>query len=340
MLRSFYGSLRRKPARTPQRSPDPARAGLCCCALALGARAGARGRQPGRAAGRSRPPARARRPRGRRLRLRPHRPNRRCSPSAPPTLRPPASVEKLYTATTALERMGAERAPEHDRVRRRPARARRRLGRQPLSARRRRPDVRLAARSSTRTTAASARRSRRSSRQLVRTDGIHRVTGSIYGDESWFDSCRGEPSSDYAPDPFLEGTLSGARVQPRRKRRDERGTARAGRLRRARAAGGAEERRREHRAATAARRRTPAGASQLAQVQSPTVAQLLGLMLPPSDNFFAETLVKDLGAPLRRRRHDRGGRGGRAPDDRLAARPPPAGGRRLGALRSGQNLAV
>ena len=31
-------------------------------------------------------------------------------------------------------------------------------------------------------------------------------------------------------------------------------------------------------------------------MQSPTVTQLLGLMLPPSDNFFAETLVKDLGA--------------------------------------------
>jgi D-alanyl-D-alanine carboxypeptidase/D-alanyl-D-alanine-endopeptidase (penicillin-binding protein 4) len=40
----------------------------------------------------------------------------------------------------------------------------------------------------------------------------------------------------------------------------------------------------------------PAGATQLAKVQSPTVTQLLGLMLPPSDNFFAETLVKDLGA--------------------------------------------
>jgi D-alanyl-D-alanine carboxypeptidase/D-alanyl-D-alanine-endopeptidase (penicillin-binding protein 4) len=41
---------------------------------------------------------------------------------------------------------------------------------------------------------------------------------------------------------------------------------------------------------------TPAGATQLAHVSSPTVEQLLGLMLPPSDNFFAETLLKDLGA--------------------------------------------
>ena len=41
---------------------------------------------------------------------------------------------------------------------------------------------------------------------------------------------------------------------------------------------------------------TPAGATQLATVESPTVSQLLGLTLPPSDNFFAETLLKDLGA--------------------------------------------
>ena len=34
----------------------------------------------------------------------------------------------------------------------------------------------------------------------------------------------------------------------------------------------------------------------MAAVESPTIAQLLGLTLPPSDNFFAETLLKDLGA--------------------------------------------
>jgi D-alanyl-D-alanine carboxypeptidase/D-alanyl-D-alanine-endopeptidase (penicillin-binding protein 4) len=31
-------------------------------------------------------------------------------------------------------------------------------------------------------------------------------------------------------------------------------------------------------------------------VSSPTVGELTGLMLPPSDNFFAEMLIKDLGA--------------------------------------------
>src|SRR5205085_7226138 len=42
---------------------------------------------------------------------------------------------------------------------------------------------------------------------IARTDHIRRVTGSIYGDESLFDSLRGEPSSGYRPDPFLEGSL-------------------------------------------------------------------------------------------------------------------------------------
>src|SRR5262249_47531229 len=45
--------------------------------------------------------------------------------------------------------------------------------------------------------------------QLTRVDGIRRVVGSIEGDESYLDSRRGEPSSGYGPDPFLQGTLSG-----------------------------------------------------------------------------------------------------------------------------------
>jgi serine-type D-Ala-D-Ala carboxypeptidase/endopeptidase (penicillin-binding protein 4) len=130
--------------------------------------------------------------------------------------------------------------------------------------------------------------------QIVRVDGIHEITGSVEGDESLLNNLRGEPSSGYAPDPFLEGTLSGLAFN--------------------RGANGS-ERGRHAPAAYAARQLwaalkadgvrikgssgaalTPAGATPLAQAQSPTIAQMLGLMLPSSDNFFAETLIKVLGA--------------------------------------------
>lgn len=127
-------------------------------------------------------------------------------------------------------------------------------------------------------------------------DGIHRITGKVLGDESYFDSLRGEPSSGYAFDPWLEGDLSGLAFN-----RGETGSFRGPHAPAAFAAqqlllglkrshvtvaGGSGE----------ARSATPGGATRLASVQSPPLSTLLGLMLPPSDNFFAETLVKDLGA--------------------------------------------
>jgi serine-type D-Ala-D-Ala carboxypeptidase/endopeptidase (penicillin-binding protein 4) len=130
--------------------------------------------------------------------------------------------------------------------------------------------------------------------QLVRSDGIRAVRGSVYGDESVFDPQRGEPSSGYRQDRFLEGTLSGLAF--------DRGASGGEKIAHAPAAYAA------HRLWAALKddgvsirgrygaASTPVGAAQLAQVSSPTIAQLLALMLPPSDNFFAETLVKDLGA--------------------------------------------
>ncbi len=131
----------------------------------------------------------------------------------------------------------------------------------------------------------------------LRAVGIRRVSGQVMGDEAAFDSLRGEPSSDYAPDPFLEGSLS-ALAFNRGETGSERGThapaAYAARQLRAAlrtdgihvsGSGGA---------ATA----LPPGAIQLASLPSPTIAQLVGLMLPPSDNFFAEMLVKAMGARL------------------------------------------
>jgi serine-type D-Ala-D-Ala carboxypeptidase/endopeptidase (penicillin-binding protein 4) len=209
------------------------------------------------------------------------------------TLRPPASVEKLYTATTALEDFGASA----------------RLATTVYGVGHLAPggvwEGNLYLRGGGDPTFGStafihshyggigASVSALVS-QLVSSDGIHEIRGSIEGDESYFDSLRGEPSSDYGADPFLEGTLSALAFN--------RGTSGSERGTHAPAAYAAHELFsalkndgvKIHGSSGAAS--TPPGASQLAQVQSPTVAQLLGLMLPPSDNFFAETLVKDLGA--------------------------------------------
>jgi serine-type D-Ala-D-Ala carboxypeptidase/endopeptidase (penicillin-binding protein 4) len=207
--------------------------------------------------------------------------------------RPPASVEKLYTATTALQRLGST-ARLSTTV----------LGAGQLNAEGVwEGDLYLHGGGDPTFGDSSFIRSHYGGAgasistlvsQLVHNDGIRAVRGSIYGDESDFDSQRGEPSSGFAQDPFLEGTLSGLAF--------DRG-----------ASGG--EKKAHAPAAYAARKlwamlkndgvsirgssgaaSAPPGAAQLAQVSSPTIAQLLGLMLPPSDNFFAETLLKDLGA--------------------------------------------
>jgi D-alanyl-D-alanine carboxypeptidase/D-alanyl-D-alanine-endopeptidase (penicillin-binding protein 4) len=209
------------------------------------------------------------------------------------TPRPPASVEKLYTASTALALMGAAA----------------RLTTTVLGVGRLAPggvwEGSLYLRGGGDPTFGSASFIHNAYNgtgasvstlvsQLVAVDGIHHITGSIEGDESYLDSRRGEPSSGYGPDPFLEGTLSGLAFD-----RGASGSAggphapaayAAGKLWAALKAHGVTIRG-SHGAAPA-----PAGAALLAQVQSPTVAELLGLMLPPSDNFFAETLLKDLGA--------------------------------------------
>jgi D-alanyl-D-alanine carboxypeptidase/D-alanyl-D-alanine-endopeptidase (penicillin-binding protein 4) len=208
-------------------------------------------------------------------------------------MRPPASVEKLYTATTALDLMGAST----------------RLQTTVLGVGHMAPggvwEGSLYLRGGGDPTFGStsfihshydgigASVSALVS-ELVHTDGIRSITGSIEGDESYFDSLRGEPSSDYQWDPFLEGTLS-ALAFNRGESGHERGP-HAPAAFAARALWGALKADGVSIRGSSGAATTPAGATQLAAVQSPTVAQLLGLMLPPSDNFFAETLVKDLGA--------------------------------------------
>ncbi len=205
---------------------------------------------------------------------------------------PPASVEKLYTAVTALERMGPTA----------------RLETTVLGAGHLAPggiwegDLYLRGGGDPTFGSSAFIRSRyggvgTSVSQLaaqLKAQGIRRVTGKVYGDESYFDSLRGEPSSGYAWDPFLEGDLS-ALAFNRGETGNEQGAhapaAFAARQLRAALRGAGVVVERGGGAAT-----TPPGATKLTVALSPTIEQLLGLTLPPSDNFFAETLLKGLGA--------------------------------------------
>ncbi len=204
---------------------------------------------------------------------------------------PPASVEKLYTATTALELMGPEATlatsvigtghPGPD------GRWEGNLylkgGGDPTFGSASFVEARYGGQGATVTKLAA----------LVKAAGIKEVTGNVDGDDSWFDSLRGDPYSDYAPDPELEGELSGLSFN-----RGETGSEgglhapaayAALQLRGALRAEGIKV----HGGAAAV---APVDATMVATEPSPNLATLLGLTLPPSDNFFAETLIKDIGA--------------------------------------------
>jgi serine-type D-Ala-D-Ala carboxypeptidase/endopeptidase (penicillin-binding protein 4) len=206
---------------------------------------------------------------------------------------PPASVEKLYTAITALERMGPTAHLET---------AVWGAGHLEQGGAAWEGDLYLRGGGDPTFGGSTFIRGRyggvgTSVSQLaaqLKALGIRRVTGKVYGDESYFDSRRGEPSSGYAWDPFLEGDLSALAFN-----RGETGNEKGAHAPAAYAA-------RQLRAALrhdgvtveqgGGAATTPPGATKLTVALSPTIEQLLGLTLPPSDNFFAETLLKGLGA--------------------------------------------
>lgn len=126
----------------------------------------------------------------------------------------------------------------------------------------------------------------------LRQAGIERVSGRVRGDESRYDSRRGGPASNYQTSSFV-GPLSalsfnagergggGFQSNPPRvaakqltKALERRGVAVRG---------------------TAATGKAPGGATQLAQVRSPTLDSLVESTNKPSNNFFAEMLLKELG---------------------------------------------
>lgn len=125
--------------------------------------------------------------------------------------------------------------------------------------------------------------------------GITSIKGSVIGDESFFDRLRGTPSDGYAKSSFVEGQLSGLSFN--RGLTDSGGafqssppTWAADRLTSTLKRTGIRVSGRAREGAA------PAGAKELAHVDSPPISVLARLTNRPSDNFFAETLIKDLGA--------------------------------------------
>jgi D-alanyl-D-alanine carboxypeptidase/D-alanyl-D-alanine-endopeptidase (penicillin-binding protein 4) len=124
--------------------------------------------------------------------------------------------------------------------------------------------------------------------------GITRVTGRVYGDESRFDSLRGGPDSAYGTSVWV-GPLSA--LSYNRGLANERGTAfqasppafAAGQMTVVLEDRGIDVR------GKPAVGVAPGDAGELARVESPSMADLVRLTLKPSDNFFAEMLLKRLG---------------------------------------------
>jgi serine-type D-Ala-D-Ala carboxypeptidase/endopeptidase (penicillin-binding protein 4) len=129
----------------------------------------------------------------------------------------------------------------------------------------------------------------------VRAAGIDRITGRLYADDTVFDRLRGVADSGYGTSPYI-GPLSGLAFNSGYRDADASGFA-SDPARIAAAALG-----RSLRAAGLALRPgialapTPADAQLLGEVRSPTIERLAEATNVPSNNFYAETLVKLLGA--------------------------------------------
>lgn len=128
--------------------------------------------------------------------------------------------------------------------------------------------------------------------------GITTLKGNVVGDETMLDSDRGTPATGNRPSIDTEGQLSALAFN--RGWANSIGTVyfkhpalHAGQqlVSALKAVGISVPR---HVKVTAGR--TPKSATTLASVHSPPMATLVALTNAPSDNFFAETLVKDLGA--------------------------------------------
>jgi len=212
------------------------------------------------------------------------------------TARLPASVEKVYTTSTALLRFGPT-ATLSTAV----------LGRGSLDRHggwhgtlflRGGGDPTFGSASYDRYAYGTGATMQRLVSNLIKRTGIRAVYGRVVGDETYFDSLRGTAPTGFHVSYYLEGLLSALAYD--RGLANEQGSAfqirpalfAAQRLLDALRAAGV----RVPRGTTVSSGVTPRNAVQLAAVHSPNIATLTALTNAPSDNFFAEMLLKGLGA--------------------------------------------
>jgi len=132
----------------------------------------------------------------------------------------------------------------------------------------------------------------------IRAAGIRSITGRLYGDDTIFDRKRGVADSGYATSSYI-GPLSGlafnsgfnGSTSSSGFSSDPAKLATAKLARALRGAGVGVP-------AEVALAKTPAGAKAVAVVRSPTLTRIVNTTDVYSDNFFAETLIKLLGARL------------------------------------------
>lgn len=133
-------------------------------------------------------------------------------------------------------------------------------------------------------------------RRLLARVPVRSLRGRVLGDESWFDARRGTIYSGFAPSSDIEGVLSGLAYD--RGLANEYGSAfqvhppafAAARLT------DALRRLHVHVTGSAGSSVAPRGMTELARVSSPRMARLVALTNRPSDNYLAEMLIKGLGA--------------------------------------------
>jgi serine-type D-Ala-D-Ala carboxypeptidase/endopeptidase (penicillin-binding protein 4) len=132
----------------------------------------------------------------------------------------------------------------------------------------------------------------------IKAAGIKQVRGEIVGDESYFNSRRGGPDTHYRASLETEGSLSALAYdegftnlfEERLQRHPPLVAAQA------LAAALAADHVRIDKGTVITTGVTPTGAQLITGVNSPSLSTLLALTNAPSNNFFAETLLKDLGA--------------------------------------------